>query len=288
MSTSTSRQIAITEYTRRDRHLVSDILFRNYNVHTHIDWQEAEKWLETPDAIIRLAWQYGRLIGVLAAAPPLGGTTWLRIAGISDNADAARVFDILWNAVHKELITRQIHLVAVLMIRDWLIPLITPHGFTCREEVITLRRADQPPLVGESLPGLTIRATQPTDLVTITQVDQAAFEPPWQLTGDEVREAARVSAYCAVALRNEQIVGYQASTMYFDGSHLARLAVSPQAQGTGVGAALLGDVIRRFSRRGVVSMTVNTQLSNTRSQHLYERFGFQRNGYDIPVWMVNL
>ncbi len=83
-----------------------------------------------------------------------------------------------------------------------------------------------------------------------------------------------------------QIVGYQLSTLYFDGAHLARLAISPVAQGKGVARALLSDVLTRFDRRGVRTMTVNTQSSNLRSQRLYTGYGFERNGYDLPVWIA--
>ena len=51
---------------------------------------------------------------------------------------------------------------------------------------------------------------------------------------------------------------------------------------------LLIDLLSRFERRGVLSMTVNTQASNTRSQRLYTGFGFERTGYDLPVWMVEI
>jgi ribosomal protein S18 acetylase RimI-like enzyme len=97
-----------------------------------------------------------------------------------------------------------------------------------------------------------------------------------------------VRRICTVAERDSAIIGYQLSTLYFDGGHLARLAVHPSAQGGGVGAALLHDLIQRFMRRGVGSITVNTQASNTRSQRLYQRFGFERNGYDLPVWIAEI
>jgi len=288
MNTAMLKQITVTPYTRRDRHVVSDLLFRNYNVHTHLDWQETDKWLETQQGITRLAWQHGRLTGMLATAAPLGDTTWIRIAALADNADAQRTFEALFEALHTELIATQVRTVAVLLIRDWLIPFVQPHGFALAEEVITLRRADQPPPLEEQLLNLVIHPTRDGDIPTIARVDQAAFTPPWQLSDDDVREAVRASAYCTVAVSGERIVGYQASTMYFDGGHLARLAVLPELQGTGVGSALVNDLLRRFSRRGITSVTVNTQLSNTRSQRLYERYGFRRNGYDLPVWMIKL
>jgi ribosomal protein S18 acetylase RimI-like enzyme len=66
------------------------------------------------------------------------------------------------------------------------------------------------------------------------------------------------------------------------------LAILPAAQGQGVGAQLLSDMVMRFTRRGFRSFTVNTQETNERSQRLYQRFGFVRNGYDLPVWFIHL
>ena len=91
-----------------------------------------------------------------------------------------------------------------------------------------------------------------------------------------------------MAVQNDAIIGYQISTVYRDGAHLARLAVDPAVQGQGVGKALLADTLRRFFRRGVYSMTVNTQASNGRSQRLYHQFNFERNGNDLPVWSIRL
>jgi ribosomal protein S18 acetylase RimI-like enzyme len=76
--------------------------------------------------------------------------------------------------------------------------------------------------------------------------------------------------------------------VYFEGAHLARLAVDPRAQGMGVGAALLNGALRHFARRGLNVMTVNTQHSNDRSQRLYLRAGFRHNGYNMPVWMAEV
>jgi ribosomal protein S18 acetylase RimI-like enzyme len=104
------------------------------------------------------------------------------------------------------------------------------------------------------------------------------------MSASDLRQAMRMAASSTVAMMTTTIVGYQISTMYFDGSHLARLAVRPEIQTRGVGTALVSDVLRRFARRGVASMTVNTQLTNERSQHVYERLGFERNGYDLAVW----
>jgi RimJ/RimL family protein N-acetyltransferase len=35
-------------------------------------------------------------------------------------------------------------------------------------------------------------------------------------------------------------------------------------------------------------MSVNTQAHNLASQRLYRHFGFRRNGYDPPVWSLDI
>ena len=280
-------------YRRRDRHAVRDLLFRSYRTHTHLDWQETDQWLEEgEDYPTRLAWQGTRLQGILAMSAPLGGTCWVRLAAVNDHTDAPEVLKLLWDDLLPELHGHSVGTVALLVIRNWISTYAANLGFKFAEEIITFRRAqvgvpahepaNKPPA------GLSIRLTQPEDLPEILKLDNRAFAPPWQMDADELRQAHRISACSTVTEMNGKLVGYEISTLYFDGAHLARLAVDPAAQGIGVARALLLDTLRRFERRGVHSMTVNTQASNERSQHLYTGFGFERTGYDLPVWMVEI
>jgi ribosomal-protein-alanine N-acetyltransferase len=256
-------------------------------MHSHLDWHETDQWLDGEDAPVRLAWSNNKLVGLLATSTPLNHTVWLRLAAVHDDAQPGPILSALWNDIVEELRGLEIHTVALLMLRDWILHYASDLGFHYVEEIVTLRRPGLalPPEV--PLP-VEIRPAEDDDIKAITRVDQAAFTPPWQLTLSELRQAQRVAAMTTVAVKAGEIVGYQLSTLYFDGSHLARLAVAPTAQRMGIGSALLTDTLRRFSRRGVTSMTVNTQASNTRSQRLYADFGFVRNGYDLPVWMADI
>lgn len=280
--------ISVTRYQRRNRWAIRDLLARNYYSHSHLDWHDTDQWLDHEAAPIRLAWQHNRLVGVIAASVPLNQTCWVRLAAVADHSDAHPILTMLWNDLASELRTLGVHTVAWLMIRDWPIQYTEAMGFSFREEVVTLRRVNQNPPPDMRPAGLTTRIARAEDLPMMAQVDQAAFSPPWQMTLSEVRQAERISANCTVALWDGQIVGYQLSTLYFDGAHLARLAVTPSMQGKGVGSTLLSDVLRTFARRGVYSMTVNTQASNQVSQRLYLRYDFRHNGYNLPVWMTNL
>jgi ribosomal protein S18 acetylase RimI-like enzyme len=280
---------SVAPYQRRHRHAVRDLLFRSYRTHTHLDWQETDQWLEDGERYpTRLVWQNMRLQGILATSAPLNGTCWVRLASVSDHADAQAILSLLWDDLMPELRVKGIHTAALLLIRNWVATYAAKLGFQYADEIITFRRAQmaipdmQPP------PGLSIRLAQPDDLPAILSVDNSAFVAPWQMDRDELRQAHRISASCTVAELEGAMVGYQLSTLYFDGAHLARLAVIPQVQGRGLARTLLSDVLQRFAKRGVHSMSVNTQITNVRSQHLYTGFGFDRTGYDLPVWTVGL
>ena len=279
---------SIARYQRRNRWAVRDLISRNYYSHTHLDWHDTDQWLDNEAAPVRLAWQQNRLVGMMAASVPLNQTCWVRLAAVLDHADLLPVLTALWDDLRLELQALGVHTAAWLMIRDWPVEYIGSLGFSFREEIVTLRWAERTPPPDMSSPDIHIRHVRAEDLPTLVQVDQAAFFPPWQMTLSELRQAERVSAICTVAQQGEKIVGYQLSTLYFDGAHLARLAVLPEVQGQGIGGMLLSDVLRYFARRGVFAMTVNTQSSNDVSQRLYTRFGFRHNGYNLPVWMAEI
>ncbi|MDX2161371.1 MAG: GNAT family N-acetyltransferase [bacterium] len=278
--------IDITPYQRRYRHDVREMLFRSYYAHIHLDWQETDSWLDAGRSTVLVAWRGRRIVGVMGASEPLDGACWIRLAAVQDGEPPHPVIETLWRVMRLDL--RELHAAeaAILQLREWAGEMFAPLGFQAVETIVTLRReaADPPPEAADLPPALTIHAADPAIHAVITAVDHAAFGPLWRMSPADLRAAMRSAASCTVGVVNGQIVGYQLSTMYFDGSHLARLAVLPSAQAHGVGAALVGDVLRRFQRRGVTAMTVNTQLSNVRSQRLYTRLGFVRTGYDLPVW----
>ena len=81
------------------------------------------------------------------------------------------------------------------------------------------------------------------------------------------------------------IVGYQLSTKSPLGTHLARLGVMPEAQGRGVGSALVSHLIQSFGAGQLSRLSVNTQADNTASLALYQKLGFIRTGEQLPVFV---
>jgi GNAT superfamily N-acetyltransferase len=105
--------------------------------------------------------------------------------------------------------------------------------------------------------------------------DQAAFDEFWHLDADGLREAARAtpSAHMRVT-REEGPLGYALFGRAATDGYLQRLAVRPEAQGRGLGGALVTDGLNWLHRRGATRAYVNTQSDNDRAYALYERVGF--------------
>jgi ribosomal-protein-alanine N-acetyltransferase len=277
----------VTPYHRRHLQAIHDLLFRTELAHTHLDWFETDAWLESAESQVQLAWQRGRLVGALGVSRPLNASTWIRFAAVMPGADSVQILRLLWNTMMADLREAQVTMAGLLGINDWTRRYASDLGFRYQEHIVTLERRGgdlPPPPVSPAL----VRVGDLRDLPDIVRVDGTAFEPPWQLSGEEMRQAFRMAASCTVALVDDVIVGYQISTLYFDGAHLARLAVVPAMQGRKVGAAILHDLLNRFARRSIHLMSVNTQSSNTRSRDLYTRFGFQTNGYDLPYYRADI
>lgn len=282
--------IEITPYQRKFRRAAIQLIETAFRVHTHLDWQALDSWLETSDAVILLAWENDHLHGVMAASEPLGEALWLRVIACHDDADPLLILPQLWVAMRNRLADMGIRQVGVFLLHHWIETYLSDLGFRYAEQIITLRRigTHTSTAVATPDPTLHIRMGYWTDLGAVVQIDQAAFGPLWRMNITALRHASRQSASFTIAEWQGKPVGYQISTFHAEGGHLARLAVLPPMQGHGVGSALVSDMVARFARRGITSISVNTQASNTQSQALYSRYGFVRTYQDLPYWQQAL
>ncbi len=277
----------VIPYTRRHHRDLMHLLGYDRYLHVHLDWNSADEWLSDPDMPVFLAWQDDKLVGAMAGSPPLNGSVWLRMVVLAPGADVEATLQTLWETLRAQLVANGVQDVAILLLRAWLMPYAEQLGFAPLESIITLRRE------GNQVPeplrhDLKIRPGDLRELATVAEVDHAAFNPIWQLSMMALRQAIRASAYFTVAEIDKQLVAYQLSTLYHDGAHLARLATMPAVQGTGVGGALLTNLVQHFLNRRIRSVSVNTQKSNTQSLRLYQRYGFNPTGLNMDVWSQSL
>jgi ribosomal-protein-alanine N-acetyltransferase len=122
------------------------------------------------------------------------------------------------------------------------------------------------------------------DFPRVHEVDQLAFDLIWRNSLSQLKAAYEVAFSATVVEINGEIQGYQISTVNPQGGHLGRLAVNPAYQKRGLGGRLLTDLLDRFQDRGIVEVTVNTQLSNQRSLDFYRKFGFKQLDQQYPVF----
>src|SRR5436189_6183391 len=99
----TQMTLAVTSFEPRHRQAVDDLIFRNFQVHTHLDWHEIDEWLLKQETPVRLAWQDRKLVGVLAASNMLNRTCWIRVAAVNDSAPTQTIVRALWDNLAPEL-----------------------------------------------------------------------------------------------------------------------------------------------------------------------------------------
>jgi ribosomal protein S18 acetylase RimI-like enzyme len=284
MNTLTFR---VVPYERRHKRDLLRLTQNEDRLHIHLDWNSIDEWIGEPGMPIYLAWYDRRLVGVIGAAPPLQGSTWIRLIALARDVDIDATLGVLWQSLTAHLRQLDVHDIAILILWPWIRPHMERLGFTFRDSIVTLRRDG--PEVPEALPTeVKTRLSDWREVDLAIDVDHRAFAPIWQLTPSALRQAARTAARFTLAEIDGQVVAYEISTLYRDGAHLARLATVPEMQGKGIGGTLLTGMIRSFLRRDIRSVTVNTQKTNTQSLNLYQRYGFQFTGLNMDVWTIEI
>ena len=129
---------------------------------------------------------------------------------------------------------------------------------------------------------------QENDLFEVEEVDHDAFGSFWHNSFDALLRAREQSYYASVAEDQDRVIGYQISTGSPFGAHLARLGVRKEAQGRGVGSALVHDLIQQGGALQSGRLSVNTQDDNAASLRLYQRLGFARTGEYYPVFVQSM
>jgi len=165
---------------------------------------------------------------------------------------------------------------------DWLARRLLSAEFTVAESVVTLLKAGGDPPVSQAEGSIRIRRPTEADIAAIATVDKQAFPPEWHYGETALRRALSGTDVFLLA-EDESIIGYAYGDVRGGSAHLTRLAIHPERQGHGVGAALLAAAMRLFQEQGAWWITLNTQRSNTISQRLYQRFGFQPIGQSVPL-----
>jgi ribosomal-protein-alanine N-acetyltransferase len=156
-------------------------------------------------------------------------------------------------------------------------------GFTPQEEVVCYEKSDVrvPPVPRR----LRVQRVQEGDLPALVKLEEATFPWLWWETASTFRQAdQRSDTRLLVAYAGDELVGYLILAVRGSWGHLNRIGVHPSRQGLGFGRELLAVAIEEIAERGARTLGLNTQTDNTRSQRLYEDFGFVRTGEMFKIY----
>lgn len=116
-----------------------------------------------------------------------------------------------------------------------------------------------------------------TMLLDLLALDNAAFPWLWRNSLDEFQEYLESPGVQVLTFFDlDHLVAYVGFTEFEGWGHIDRVAVQPALQGSGYGQAAVAEALLALRRGGAHRVGLSTQRSNLRSQHLYERLGFQR------------
>lgn len=268
-----------------DRSIVSSLLAASSWKHQHLDWFSALELIGMPPYYLAL--EGTRAIGCLACPPDVPEVDWLRLFVVQTGHSVESVWDPLWEVVREAARLSGATVAAALPTVEWMPALLERAGFERVNEVVFLEWDASPPPVLRPAPAR-VRPFRPREIAAVAEIDHRAFHPLWQLSDRALGAALAQAAVATVAEVDGAIVGYQITTATGIGAHLARLAVDPPLQRSGIGTLLVADALRDLSRRGLHRVSVNTQSDNRPSLRLYSRLAFAPSGQSFPVYTFPL
>ncbi|MCP2346177.1 ribosomal-protein-alanine N-acetyltransferase [Nonomuraea roseoviolacea subsp. carminata] len=118
------------------------------------------------------------------------------------------------------------------------------------------------------------------DLPAVMAIERATFpHDAWSegMMRGELADQPRTRHY-VVALVDEVIVGYAGLAAAADQADVQTIAVLQAHQGTGVGGAMLAELLREARRRGAREIFLEVRDDNPRARGVYEHFGFEEIG----------
>ena len=155
-------------------------------------------------------------------------------------------------------------------------------GFEVRDQLHLLshdlERVTSPPA------DVRLRRAWRGDRPMVLDVDAAAFQDFWRLDEEGLDEALDATPSTRFRVADEQgIAGYAICGRAGQRGYVQRLAVRPDRQRAGVGAALVLDGLHWMRSRRVRRAVVNTQVTNEVALALYLRLGFRLESGGLAV-----
>ena len=265
-----------------DHQQIANLMFHEANMHRHLDWRSPLDWLGSLNYWVLD--DGGHVTAAFACPEDPPRISWIRLFAYLPNLSGPETWRVLWNIAHQDIIARTNGTqVAAIVVKHWFENFLLSTGFEIRQNIILLELKSEN-FRPYSIPqGIRIRRMLIKDIEVVSKLDLVAFGSFWHNSSDALKRAYAQAVYASIAEDDSGMLGYQLSTGNAFGAHLARLAVQTGAQGRGIGAALVSDLIHKLDPNHLSRLSVNTQDDNSASLSLYKKIGFVRTGEQFPV-----
>jgi len=296
MEIASTGKLVVRKATREDAGRIMALLRSAKIEHRHADWSYPSDWLGQPGFIVcervcerEKSGSKSEMVACLAAAADPPPAAWIRLAAASKSVNHETVFVDMIQAVRTQLQLDGNTELAWLSAKRWPDDWFSNMGFELANWIITYVKFGLPE-PNTFISPFRIRAAALKDLEELAAIEEAAFEPLWRHSIESLRSAFVQAACFDAAYLEDRLVGFHYSVRGIDDDtvHLVRITVHPEAQRSGVGSALMESAFESYRQQGFVNITLNTQLDNLASDHLYEKFGFRKLGEHIPMWVMKL
>lgn len=121
-----------------------------------------------------------------------------------------------------------------------------------------------------------IRPMQALDVATVVSIERDAYPFPW--SEGVFRDCLRVGYCCWVIERDEALRGYGIMQVGAGESHVLNLCVHPDAQGLGLGRAMLAHLLRIARDHRADTALLEVRPTNVVARGLYADMGFHEVG----------
>jgi len=271
-----------------DRFAIQRYLSENVLIHRHLDWRQPLDWLANRELFLYLN-SKKEIDGLFCCTPEIDSRGWIRIFSCRSKEMIFTVWHRLFDAFRTSTVINVSKLQFLsLAYQPWMINLLELEGWKMIDRIVQFERmagADMD-LPNNSLEK-NIRRMRKRDLEQAYQIDYSSFNPTWQQSFETFVRSYNESRYATVYDQDNQIVGFQLSSLSKERAHLARIAVRKDNLRRGIGKALVEDFLRECKNQNVQKISVNTQKTNSQSIALYKKMGFEEFDSPFPIFQLD-
>lgn len=165
-------------------------------------------------------------------------------------------------------------------------------GLARKRELLQLRRGLDQPIPPRALPdGVTLRSFVPgEDEAAVVRVNNRAFswhpeQSHWDVSALAVREAQPwfdPKGFLLAVDRQGRLLGFHWTKVHPEGpGEVYVIGVDPDAQGTGLGAALIAAGMEYLREQGLAEVMLYVESDNATALQTYRKLGFRQHHTDV-------